>query len=212
MLSINQAKAWYRHDDPVHGFDHILRVLALAELIAKKEGADLEIVSAAALLHDASGGDLEEGKRENHHEASADFARKILLKEGWPADRIGLVIDCIHAHRYRGETKANSLEAKILYDADKLDVLGAFGIARTVAYAVQAGQSIFAEVSKQFMETGQVEESEGHSAYHEYIFKLSKVAASLHTETAKKMANKRHALLTSFFEALAEEADLSKGQ
>ena len=211
MPNINQAKAWYRHDDPVHGFDHILRVLAIAESIAKLEGADIEIVRAAALLHDASGGDLEEGKRALHHEASANFASQILLTEKWPEDRIAAVMHCIASHRFRGGSQAESLEAKILYDADKLDVLGAFGIARTLAYANQAGQAIYAKISKQFIETGQLEEGEPHSAYHEYLFKLRKVAATLHTQTAKKMAKKRQVLLKLFFEALAEEAEISKG-
>src|SRR5437868_4880495 len=109
MPTIEQARQYYRAADPVHDFDHILRVLALAERVARDEGADLEIVRAAVLLHDASGAapagesqSAPQGGRATHHEASADFARAVLAGEGWPDERIQAVQHCIRAHRFRG--------------------------------------------------------------------------------------------------------------
>jgi uncharacterized protein len=206
MPSVEQARAWYRVDDPVHGFDHILRVYQLAERIAEAEGADLEIVRAAALLHDASGGDATQGGRSEHQHHSADFAREILLAEGWPEGRIAVVQHCIRAHRFRGDENPETLEAQILFDADKLDVLGAFGVARTIAYAVEAGQPIYAPPSERFIKDGEEEPGEAHSAYHEYLFKLNKIKDLLHTKTAREIAEHRHRVLVDFFEELGAEA------
>ena len=208
MPTLNQARAWYDAEDPVHGFGHIVRVVHLAEQIGAEVGADIEIVRAAALLHDASGAaPTQGGGRARHEQASAGFAEEILRAEGWPADRIEAVLHCIRAHRYRSAESPQSLEAQVLFDADKLDVLGAFGIARTLGYATQAGQPAYAEPSARFRQAGQGEPGEPHSAYHEYLFKLSHVAERLHTEPARRMAEPRGRLLRSFFEALAGEAE-----
>ena len=74
---------------------------------------------------------------------SASFAGEVLRGLGWEESRISPVQHCIRAHRYRGKEGPETIEAKILFDADKLDVVGAFGVARTIGYAVQAGQPIF---------------------------------------------------------------------
>jgi uncharacterized protein len=187
----------------VHAFDHILRVLALAERIARAEGGDLEIVRAAVLLHDAAG--AAPGERAGHHEAAADFARAVLQTEGWPEERIQAVGHCIRAHRFRGTEAPRTLEAKILFDADKLDVLGAIGAARTVAYAALAGQPLTGEVSERFRATGDKEPGEPHTPYHEFLFKLARIKDRLYTPTARAIAAERHAYLAGFFERLARE-------
>ena len=209
MPTIEQARGWYPHNDPVHGFDHVLRVMRSAENIGEELGADLEILRAAALLHDASGADPRENRAE-HENASADFAREILGEEGWSLDRIEAVINCILSHRYRGHQRPGSLEARILFDADKLDVVGAFGVARTIGYAIQAGQPIFAEPSEKFLASGEAEDGEPHSAYHEYLFKLRHVRERLHTEPAQHMATEREKTLVNFFEQLAAEAHVGR--
>jgi uncharacterized protein len=208
MLTIDTARAWYTDSDPVHGFDHVQRVYRLAERIAVSEGADLEIVRAAALLHDADGSATaggDEGRLE-HHQASAAFARKILEAEGWAEDRIAQVEHCIRAHRFRDESEQpQTLEAKILYDSDKLDVIGAVGVARTIAFDVVVGQPIYAEPSQQFLLTGEKEPGEVHSSFHEYLFKLKKIKDKLHTPTARSLAQGRHLFLVEFFERLPAE-------
>jgi uncharacterized protein len=207
MLTLEKAQAWYPEIDPVHGFDHIERVYHMAEKLALLEGADLEIVHTAALLHDSRGSDPNSGERLSHHEASALFAEQVLRGEGWPDDRIRAVQDCIRAHRYRGEkeNEPQTIEAKVLFDADKLDVLGAIGVARTIGYAVQAGQPIYAEPSEQFIESGVKQPGEPHSSYHEYLFKLSKVRERLFTASAIQIAEARDAFLTQFYEQLGAE-------
>ena len=206
LPNLEQARAWYPEHDPVHGFDHVQRVLALAERFGAQLGADLEILRAAALLHDAAGAAPLGKGRAAHEHSSAEFARAVLEQEGWPSERIEQVLHCIRAHRYRGVEQPNSLEAKVLFDADKLDVIGAFGVARTIGYAVQAGAPIFAEPSEHFMDSGERSAGEPHSVYHEYLFKLRRVRDRLHTEPARQLAAEREQLLRAFFEQLAAEA------
>ena len=118
----------------------------------KIESADMEILLTAALLHDASGSHPKEGNRNDHHLHSAEFAREILEKEAWPIIRIKAVQHCIRAHRYRKDESPSTIEAKVLFDADKLDVIGAIGVVRALAYAFQIKVPAFAVPSKQFLE------------------------------------------------------------
>lgn len=208
-VTIDEAHTWYQDSDPVHDFEHVLRVYRIAEKLARAEGADLPIVRAAALLHDsrgsAPGG---EGRaRAQHHIASADFAGEILAEKGWPEEKIKAVQHCIRAHRFRGKEDApESLEAKVLFDADKLDVLGAIGAARTIAYAALDGQPAYAEPSTQFLETGEKQPDEPHSSYHEFLFKLRHVKSRMFTPSGKALAEARHAYLVGFYEELQAEA------
>jgi len=207
MPTIAQARAWYSTTDPVHGFDHVMRVYRMTERIGEALGADLEVLRAAALLHDASGAHPnDKAGRAAHEHRSADFAREVLASEGWGQDRIQAVLHCIRTHRYRGTEQPQTLEARVLFDADKLDVVGAFGVARTIGYAVQAGQPVFAEPSAQFLQHGEEEPGEPHSAYHEYLFKLRRVPERMYTQPARELARERIKLLTAFFEGLRAEA------
>jgi uncharacterized protein len=207
MPTIEQARQWYEEHDSVHGFDHVLRVLRLVELIAPQLGADKEILYAAALLHDSADAAPIEGQDRSSHElTSADFARQVLLEEGWAEERIEAVQHCILSHRFRSSESPQTLEAKILFDADKLDVVGAFGVARTLGYAQQAGQPVFTEPSARFLERGELEPGELHSAYHEYLFKLRHIIDRLYTDPARRIAAKRFDVLERFFKQLADEA------
>ncbi len=203
MPSIDQARGYYSADDPVHGFSHILRVYRLCEQIGSAEGADLRILRAAALLHDVEGDvDLRLG----HHLAAADFAENILQDEGWSAGDIQAVTHCIRAHRFRdNEENPESLEARILFDADKLDAIGAVGIARAVGYALRAGMDVYAAPSRLFLETGELAEGESQTVAHEYFYKLRHIKARLYTKTGRTLAEERHALMVRFFESWMKE-------
>jgi uncharacterized protein len=204
--TIEQARAWYSDADTVHGFEHVLRVYRMAEYLAAKEGADIEIVRAAALLHDARGSSSGEGgEREGHHEISAQFAAKVLADEGWPQERIEAVQHCIRTHRFRSTKIPETIEAQVLFDADKLDAIGAIGAVRAVAYAVLGGQPPYAQPSESFLKTFERELGEPHSAYHEFLFKLSKIKDRLYTRTGKTLAEARHQFLDDFFEQLWAE-------
>lgn len=207
-ISFEEAQGWYHQADPVHDFDHILRVYRLAERLAKAEGADISIVQAAAWLHDACGSapGNSDNLRAQHHLASAEFAGQVLSEKGWPPGKIQAVQHCIRAHRYRAQNeKPETLEAKVLFDADKLDVLGAIGAARTIAYAALDGKPVYAEPSERFLHTGEKEPGEPHSSYHEFLFKLRHVKSRLFTTSGKALAEARHAYMLAFYQQLQAE-------
>ena len=206
-LTIEQARAWYPPDD-IHGYGHIRRVYTLAMQLAQVEGGDTEVIAAAVLLHDAAEAGPNREGRAAHHRASAAFARRILEAEAWPEERIRAVEHCIRAHRYRDpREEPATLEAKIVFDADKLDAIGAVGVARALAHAALSGAPFYAPPSEKFLRTGQTERGEPHSAYHEYVFKLRKIRERLYTPAARRMAAERHALMERYFSRLRAEAD-----
>ncbi len=205
-LTLEQARPWYPPDD-IHGYGHIRRVYALAMQLAQAEGGDTGVIAAAVLLHDAAEANPNQEGRAAHHHASAAFARRILEAEEWTEERIQAVEHCIRAHRYRDRREEPAtLEAKIVFDADKLDAIGAIGVARALAHAALSGAPFFAPPSEYFLRTGQTEKDEPHSAYHEYAFKLRKIRERLYTPTARRMAAERHALMERYFAQLQAEA------
>jgi uncharacterized protein len=175
MISLEQARTLYPSDQgTAHGFDHVLRVTALAQRIARAEGADEAIVRAAALLHDltATG-----PGRADHHITGAQRAQEILLLMGHPAEEVDAVVRCILAHRFRAtgahageDLPPQTLEAQCVYDADKLDAIGAVGVARAFVHGAESGQSIWGQVSAEFQ--AGVPTGELHTAHHEFYFKL----------------------------------------
>lgn len=206
-ITLEEARTWYQDTDAVHDFDHILRVYNMAERLAKAEGADLSIVRAAALLHDAEGSAPGAASaRATHHQASAAFASAVLSDKGWAQEKIDAVVHCILAHRFRNpDEEPATLEAQIIFDADKLDALGAIGAARVIGYAALAGTPFYETPSEQFLATGKEIDGETHSAYHEHLFKLRKLRDRMHTPTARAIADERLAYLDDFFERLIAE-------
>ncbi|MBI9045258.1 MAG: HD domain-containing protein [Anaerolineaceae bacterium] len=209
MLNIASVEKWYLQDneaDAVHDIAHVGRVTAMAGHLAQLEGADLEIVRTAALLHDIEGRKEDGGGRARHHLYAAEFAGKLLTEQGWPDVRIAAVQHCIRSHRFRDESEQpESIEAKVLFDADKLDAIGAVGIARAVAYAAQHGEPFYAKPSKLFLESGQKEAGETHTAYHEYLFKLRKLIDRILTNSGRLVAQERNHFMEAYFRRLEAE-------
>ncbi|MDO9546198.1 MAG: HD domain-containing protein [Pelolinea sp.] len=205
MLTLEDARGWYPEYDAVHGFEHIERVYRICERIGPLENANMEILLTAALLHDASGSHPEKGNRKDHHLQSAEFSAEILREENWPNSKIVAVQHCIRTHRFRKDESPQTIEAQVLFDADKLDVIGAIGVVRTLAYAFQVKQPAYASPSKAFLESGEILPGEPHSAFHEYLFKLKNISKVLNTKTAKQIAKNRQKFLNGFFEELADE-------
>jgi len=168
---------------PVHGWDHTLRVYAIAKKLAKKYKADELIVSIAALLHDI--GRAYKGKR-HHALISAEIAKEWLEDEGVPKEIINAVCKAILAHSFSLGYEADTLEAKIVSDADKLDAIGAIGIARCFMESTLRKRGISVTI-KHFNE------------------KLLKLKDLMYTEEAKKMALKRHKFMLYFLSQLKEE-------
>jgi uncharacterized protein len=173
-----------------HGLDHTLRVTRLCAEIGKAEGADMQIIIPAALFHDVAR-PLEKKTGIPHEEEGARIAEEYLRLNGCDESRIRAITHAIRSHRFSRGTKPETLEAKVLSDADKLDSMGAIGIARAFMQAGEHGNSI--------------EDTGAH--FHEKLLKLKEL---MYTETAEGIAEERHALLQRFSDALEDET-LSSG-
>ena len=208
MISIEEARRHYQGADATHDFDHVLRVLALAERLADAEGADVEIVRAATLLHDVARGRVS-GPDADHAAAGAEFAHRLLA--GHPPEKVEAVCHAIAAHRFRrryregSASTPNTLEAKILHDADKLDAIGAVGVARAFAYGGLHGQRLWAEVPPGYAVTEHDATRPEHTPVHEYTIKLVKIRDRLLTDSARRLAEERHTFMVAFFERLEQE-------
>ncbi len=203
-FSVEEARRYYRDaDDPAHDFDHVLRVTDLAVRLAEAEGADVDIVRTAALLHDV-GRKEAEARGLDHAEYAAERAQDILA--GYPPDQVAAVVEAIRAHRFRAGPSPATLEAQVLSDADKLDAIGAIGVARAFAYGGRAGQRLWAPVTEDAAHhpTDQPNQSE-HTPVHEYVIKLSRFKDLLFTATARQIAVQRHETMRAFFEQLTRE-------
>ncbi len=186
-----------------HGPDHSERVYQMAIRLGKMMNADLEVLAAAGLLHDI-GRAKERQSRGTicHAEYGAELAGPILEKLGYQAEIINQIRHCIRAHRYRGACRPQSLEAKILFDADKLDSIGAIGIGRAFLFAGQIGACLHnPEQDPRLTESY----SQQDTAYREFQVKMKRVKGRLLTAAGAEIAIKRHQFMEIFFDRLNSE-------
>ncbi len=200
MITVEQARQHYEGADAIHDFDHVLRVLTTAERLAQEEGADWDIVRAATLLHDVARG---HGDRmaEDHARAGAEIARELLAEQ--PAATVEAVAHAIAAHRFRTGPAPRTVEAQVLHDADKLDAIGAIGVARAFAYGGFEGQRLWADVPPDYRESQSTRHE--HTPVHEFQIKLAKIKDRLLTLSARKLAEERHTFMVAFYEQLDRE-------
>lgn len=197
MITIEQARTLYDGADSAHAFDHVLRVLALAEHIGREEGADLEIVRTATLLHDIARTEPE------HHLRGAERARALL--NGQPPERVDAVCHAIAAHRFRQGPPPATLEAQCLFDADKLDAIGAIGVARAVAYSAAHGHRLWSQPLAEIDAAAAPPAGIDYSPTHEFVYKLARLQDLLTTASARRIAASRHQVMAEFFQRLDEE-------
>lgn len=174
-------------DDPVHGWPHVERVLGLALQIAENTNShvDYKVLILSVLLHDI--GRLAEDRLGKHHAViSAEIAKKLLENLGFSEDLVERVVEAIRTHSFSRNEQPRSLEAMILSDADKLDAIGAIGVARTFMLGERWGRGIDGTV-KHFYE------------------KLLKLKDMLFLDYSKKIAQRRHKLLEIFLENLLRD-------
>lgn len=189
--------------DAAHDKDHVYRVLYTAMEIAENEPVDKDVLIAACLLHDIARKDQMENPSVCHAALGAEKAEAFLLANGFVPAFAAHVRDCIYTHRFRKAMPPKTLEAKILFDADKLDVAGAIGIARTLLYRADAKEPLYT-----LMEDGSVCDGTGDappSFFHEYQFKLKNIYGRFYTEKARKMAEGRRRAAEDFCRSLYEE-------
>jgi uncharacterized protein len=201
MLDVEAVRPLYDGADPIHDFSHVERVLVMAERIAEAEGADLEIVRAAALLHDISREDEDNHQAGDHALLAAERARDLLRAAGGSPEFVEAVAHAIAAHRFRNAVEPQTLEAKVLFDADKLDTIGAVGVARAFAYGSLMGQRLWGEVSPDYEPGG----DEAHTAHHEFHYKLQHIKGRMYTPTGLAIAEERHRYMVEFYRRMADE-------
>ena len=184
-----------------HDKSHVERVYNLAIRIAKEENADLDVVTAATLLHDIARAMEDEGKIADHATEGAKMARKILEEVGFPKKKIAKVTHCIEVHRFRKGMEAESLEAKILQDADRLDIIGAIGMARVFTRGGWGNKPIYDPTIPR------KEKYDGKSltSVNHIYEKILKVKDRINTNTAKEIAKERHKFVEQFLERLLKE-------
>lgn len=186
-----------------HDLEHTERVLGLALHIGKKEKANLEIIRLAAVLHDiARHSEDRSGGRLDHAAHGAKAAAVILKKHGAPAAEIAAACHCIETHRFRGVNKPVSLEAKCLFDADKLDSIGAVGVGRAFLFAGEVGAKLH---NKGIVLSKTRPYTEEDTAYREYMVKLRHVKSRIMTAEGRRLAEKRHDYMSGFFRRLDQE-------
>ncbi len=198
MLTPEQARPLYPTDDAAHDFDHVLRVLANANRIGQAEQANMEILRTATLLHDIARADQRRTGKD-HALEGARQAKAVLQSMNKPQDFIEAVCDAIATHRFRNDNPPQSLEAKILYDADKLDSIGAVGVARVFAFGGYLNRPLWAE-----------DDAGQHTALQEFRVKLSKIQDRLFTDTAREIAAQRHVFMVGFFQQMSAEISGAK--
>ncbi|NLA75970.1 MAG: HD domain-containing protein [Deltaproteobacteria bacterium] len=166
--------------------------------IGKIEGADLDILGAAAYLHDIGRPwqDKVKGKV-CHAEKGAELAEDILKGIDIPEKSLKNIIHSIRAHRFRGKNIPETIEAKVLFDADKLDSIGAIGIGRAFQFAGEVGATLHnPDIAPEESESY----SENDTCYREYRVKLIKVKDRILTKEGLRIALKRHRFMEGFFE------------
>lgn len=203
MDLIEKVRALYRGADAAHDFDHVLRVLTLVRRIGPAEGADMRVLEVATLLHDIGRAD-EVRLGVDHALAGAEQARALLRQWGYAEEEVAAVAQAIAAHRFRTDRPPETVEARVLYDADKLDAIGAIGVGRAFAYAGKTGQALWSPVPPGAVATRPVD-PHAHSPAIEFEVKLSRLADSLYTDTARAIAQERHTFMVAFFERLEAE-------
>lgn len=195
--AIDYIKDLFREDCSGHDSYHSIRVYNNATKIAEKEGGNLLLIKLAALLHDVDDRKLFPNS-ENH-----ENARKFLHQNSLDHDSINEICEIIKSVSYssNGSSAPESIEGRIVQDADRLDALGAIGIARTFAYGGHKGRPIYDPDEKPIdnMTTEEYKNHTSNSLNHFYE-KLLKLKDLMNTETARSMAEKRHAFIEVYLD------------
>ncbi len=202
--------------DSAHDIDHVLRVYNLALIIAKKEkNIDFEVLEIAALLHDIGGQKEAEDPSGNtdHAVIGAEMAEEILKELNCVENKIKHIKDCILSHRYRNSYEPKTIEAKILFDADKLETVGAIGAARVFAWVGKHKARIYKKVNiddyikenQSGKINGRIQDKSKHSAQINYEVKDRFLLDKLYTKVGKEIGRERLKYYKNFLDRLENE-------
>lgn len=183
-------------NDGSHDHSHLVRVWRMVlKIVATEATADLELLAAATLLHDCVAVEKNAPNRAMASRLSAEAARRVLGRLGWPEGRVAAAAHAIEAHSFSAGIEPRTLEAAILRDADRLDSLGALGIARTFYIAGRMGSRLY-ESADPFGDGRDLDDKS--FALDHFAAKLLKLEAGLLTDQGRQIGRERTALMRSF--------------
>jgi uncharacterized protein len=191
-----------------HDWSHVERVYNLALKIAGKEKADIGVIKLASYLHDIGRKEeMQSRGKIDHAEKGVELAEKILEEYNLDENVKENILHCVLSHRYRNSHVPKTIEAKILFDADKIDSIGAIGIGRDFLFAGSSGSNCLytgneKKLAKNAREYSYTKED---SALLEYYFKLVRVKSKILTKTGKEIAKGRHEFMVNFFKKFEAE-------
>ncbi len=187
-----------------HDFDHTLRVMRNAKLLLKNSPqADAEIVMLATLLHDIARPEEDAGcGKKCHAELGAKMVPAMLADAGFPEYLHAPVAEAVRTHRFRGRGRPATLEAEIVFDADKLDSLGAVGIGRAFLFAGHFNARLHNTADEALNSDSYSKED---TAYREFLVKLRYLPRRMCSAAGRKLAVERAAYMSAFFERLDME-------
>lgn len=191
-------------DNSAHDREHVYRVLYNALDIAQtEENVDYDVLISACLLHDVGRKEQFENPKLCHAMVGADKAYHFLREQGFDEAFSEKIKSCIQTHRYRKNNLPQSIEAKILFDADKLDAAGAVGIGRTLLYNGQAQEPLYS-----LLADGQISDGTGDekpSFFQEYKYKLEKIYDKFFTTRGTELARQRQKTAAAFYRQMYHE-------
>lgn len=202
-IAWERAKKKIRDARGSHDWEHTLRVIRLCKHIGPIEKADMTVLLIAASLHDI--GRCQQDKSNGqicHAEIGAEMAQAIISDLPLSEKEKSNITGCIRTHRFRGNHIPETIEAKILFDADKLDSIGAVGIARAYLFAGELGARLH-NPENNIQNTKSY--SRDDTGFREFKVKLCKIKDRILTLEGCRMAENRHDFMVTFFQRFIEE-------
>jgi uncharacterized protein len=196
------ARAETPATDPAHDFRHVQRVLATANELAREEGADERVVAPAVLLHELFNYPKHHPDSARSGEVCAERARVVLAKVGYGPGHIGAIAYAIAVHPFSLGVVPDTLEARVLQDADRLDALGAIGIARCFSTGATMGAAFYATDDPFCSE--RAPDDKAYSVDH-FFRKLLGLPATMHTAAARRLGLARTRFMRAYLEQLGRE-------
>ncbi len=199
-------------EDGAHDYDHLVRVMALADTIQAHEGGHLPTIWAAVAFHDI-GQERERQHGGDHAFIGADMAADVLISTQFPREAIPAVQQAIRDHRMTGKNIPQSLEGCILYDADKLDCLGAIGIGRLYLITGRRNQKVYSPVPTDIVEpvdphvVRTLRNRPDYSPSIEFQLLFGDLPDRMTTPTGKMLAQERYDYMKEFFTRLRNEVE-----
>ena len=197
-----EVKKMVRKNDPAHDFEHIMRVYKNSQKIGRREGARMNLLLAAALLHDIISIPKSDRKSRNSSLKSAILAQKILKRYGYSQDEIGIISDAIRDHSFSRGKVPKTIEGKVLQDADRLDAIGAIGIARAFSVGGRSNRPFYSKLDPFCLKRRPDDQKWTLDHFYKKLLILEKM---MNTKTAKIEAKRRTQIMKKYLNDLKKE-------